>query len=61
MEEKPAWIERLKEEGKLEALETTPPATWYRVIYYVFGYAVLIFGVYLLINGIVYSRYISLH
>jgi cytochrome b subunit of formate dehydrogenase len=61
MEEKPAWIQRLKEEGQLEALEATPPATWYRVIYYVFGYAVLIFGVYLLINGIVYSRYISLH
>jgi hypothetical protein len=61
MEEKPAWIERLKGEGKLEDLETTPPATWYRVIYYVFGYAVLIFGVYLLINGIIYSRHISLH
>ncbi|MBW2539252.1 MAG: cytochrome C [Deltaproteobacteria bacterium] len=61
MEEKPAWIERLKEEGKLEALETTPPATWYRVIYYVFGYAVLISGIYLIINGIIYSRYITLH
>jgi cytochrome b subunit of formate dehydrogenase len=61
MDEKPAWIERLKEEGELEALETAPPATWYRAIYYVFGYAVLIFGVYLLINGIVYSRYINLH
>ncbi len=61
MEEKPAWIERLKEEGELEILETPPPATWYRVVYYVFGYSVLIFGVYLLINGIVYSRYITLH
>ena len=61
MDEKPAWIARLKEEGQLEALETTPPATWYRVVYYVFGYAVLIFGVYLLINGIMYSRYINLH
>lgn len=60
-EEKPAWIARLQEEGKLEALETTSPATWYRVLYYIFGYAVLIFGVYLLINGIIYSRYISLH
>jgi cytochrome b subunit of formate dehydrogenase len=61
MDEKPAWIERLKEEGKLEALETTPPATWYRVIYYFFGYAVLISGIYLIINGIIYSRYITLH
>ncbi len=61
MEEKPAWIERLKEEGKLEILETSPPATWFRVVYYIFGYSVLIFGIYLLINGIVYSRYINLH
>ena len=61
MEEKPAWVERLKEEGKLEILETSPPSTWYRVVYYVFGYSVLIFGIYLLINGIVYSRYITLH
>ena len=61
MEEKPAWIERLKEEGKLEILETSPPATWYRVIYYVFGYSVLISGIYLIINAIIYSRYINLH
>jgi len=61
MEEKPAWIERLKEEGKLETLETSPSSTWYRVVYYIFGYSVLIFGIYLLINGIVYSRYITLH
>lgn len=61
MEEKPAWIDRLKEEGKLEMLETSPPATWYRVVYYIFGYSVLIFGIYLLINGIIYSRYITLH
>jgi cytochrome b subunit of formate dehydrogenase len=58
MEEKPAWIERLQKEGKLEDLQTTPPVTWYRVIYYLFGYAVLLFGIYLLINGIVYSQYI---
>ena len=61
MEEKPAWIDRLKEEGKLEMLETSPPAIWYRVVYYIFGYSVLIFGIYLLINGIIYSRYITLH
>lgn len=61
MKEKPAWVERLKEEGRLELLETSPPATWYRIIYFVFGYTVLILGIYLLINGIVYSRYITLH
>jgi cytochrome b subunit of formate dehydrogenase len=61
MEEKPAWVERLKEEGKLETAAEAAPALWYRVIYFVFGYVVLIFGVYLLINGIINSRYITLH
>lgn len=61
MEEKPAWIERLKNEGKLELAMATPPARWFRVLYYVFGYAALALGVYLLINGIIYSRYIRLH
>jgi len=61
MEEKPAWVERLKEEGKLELAMAKPPARWYRVIHFIFGYTALIFGVYLLINGIAYSRYIRLH
>lgn len=60
-EEKPAWMERLAVEGKFESAKTAPPALWYRVVYYVFGYAVLAAGVYMLINGIVYSQYIRLH
>jgi formate dehydrogenase gamma subunit len=61
MEEKPSWIEHLRADGKLEGSHTSAPALWYRVFYYFFGYAALIAGVYLLINGIVYSRYIALH
>jgi cytochrome b subunit of formate dehydrogenase len=61
VEEKPAWIQRLKDEGKLEVSSAGAPAFWYRVLYYIFGYAVVIFGIYLLINGIIYSRYITLH
>jgi len=61
IEEKPAWVQRLKDGGKLETLQGSPPALWYRVLYFVFGYAVVIFGVYLLINGIIYSRYVALH
>jgi cytochrome b subunit of formate dehydrogenase len=61
LEEKPAWVARLKKEGKLDSDGTSPPALWYRVVYFLFGYAVLGFGVYLLVNGIVYSRYITLH
>ncbi len=61
MHEKPAWVQRLKNEGKLETMEGTSAVPWFRVLYFVFGYAVVIFGVYMLINGIIYSRYIALH
>jgi cytochrome b subunit of formate dehydrogenase len=61
IEEKPAWVQRLKAEGKLTTIQANPPALWYRVLYFVFGYAVVIVGVYLLVNGIIYSRYVALH
>jgi len=61
MEEKPAWVERLREEGRLELVSAKPPAFWFRVLYFIFGYSALSFGVYLLINGIAYSRFIRLH
>ena len=61
MEEKPAWVERLEKEGKLELAEVSAPALWYKVLYFAFGYAALAFGVYLLINGIIYSPYIRVH
>lgn len=61
MEEKPGWIEGLKNEGKLELASADPPAGWYRALYFVFGYAALGFGVYLLVNGIIFSNQIRLH
>jgi len=61
MKEKPAWVERLKEEGKFELSLAKPPALWYRVLYFLFGYTALGFGLYILINGIIYGRYIQLH
>ncbi len=60
-EEKPAWMEQLQNEGKFETAKSKAPSLLYRVIYFIFGYAALGLGVYLLINGIVYSRYITLH
>ncbi|RJP79992.1 MAG: cytochrome C [Desulfobacteraceae bacterium] len=59
--EKPAWAARLNQSDALNHRSINPPARWYRVFYYVFGYAVLGFGIYLLINGIIYSRYIPIH
>ena len=61
LKEKPAWVERLKQEGKLEFMITKPPALWYRVVYFIFGYIALGFGIYMLVNGIIYGRYIQLH
>ena len=61
MEEKPRWVERLRGEGRLEIAMAAQPAPWYRVVYFIFGYAALVFGLYLLINAIVYSPYIRLH
>lgn len=61
LKEKPAWVERLKQEGKLEFMITKPPALWYRVVYFIFGYIALGFGIYILVNGIIYGRYIQLH
>jgi cytochrome b subunit of formate dehydrogenase len=61
MEEKSAWMDRLKQEGKIVQATVNPPAVWYRVVYFAFGYLALGFGIYLLVNGIAYSRYITLH
>jgi cytochrome b subunit of formate dehydrogenase len=60
MEEKPAWVKRMKEEGQLELTAGTAPALWYRVIYFIFGYAALGFGIYLMINMIANSPYSTL-
>lgn len=59
--QKAAWLEQLKKEGQLETIKAKPPPLWYKIIYFIFGYAALGFGVYLLVNGIIYSRYITLH
>ena len=60
-EERPAWLDQLKNEGRFETAKVAPPSLLYKVIYYIFGYSALVFGVYLLINGIMYSPYIKLH
>lgn len=61
MEEKPNWVKRLKQEGKIELAQTKPPATWFRVLYFIFGYAALAWGFYIMIGVIVYSSHARLH
>ncbi|MDH3694290.1 MAG: cytochrome C [Gammaproteobacteria bacterium] len=60
-EEKSDWINRLKRENRLEQLSARAPATLYRVLYFIFGYAVIALGLYLLIAGGYYSQFINIH
>jgi cytochrome b subunit of formate dehydrogenase len=50
--ERPAWIARLEQEGYLQGnlIDSAPEAI--RVLYYVFGFTIIICFVYLLINGL---------
>lgn len=59
-EEKQAWLKRLKDEGRYEEALTTAPATWFRVLYYIFGLSAVAFGFYLFVNAVLNSAYIGL-
>jgi len=61
MEEKPLWIARLQEDGRLEEAVVPAPPRWYRILYFVFGYTALAVGLYLLLNILLYRNYIEWH
>ena len=57
--ERSAWLARLEEAGKLEdALVAEAPAGR-RAVFYVFGYAVILVGTFLLVGGLINSPYIT--
>jgi cytochrome b subunit of formate dehydrogenase len=60
-EEKPLWIARLQEEGRLEEAVVPGPPYWYRVVYFIFGYTALIVGLYLLFTIVIYRNYVEWH
>jgi len=60
-EEKPLWIARLQEEGRLEDVMVPGPPRWFRILYFTFGYTALAVGLYLLVNIIIYRHYIDWH
>ena len=45
----PAWIARLKQEGRLESRLVTPPPVLVRIAYFGFGYAIILLGLFLLV------------
>ncbi len=59
--EKADWIERLSKTGQMQQLKAEPPVTWYRRLYFVFGYAVIASGFYFIGAAIYYSQFIVLH
>jgi cytochrome b subunit of formate dehydrogenase len=61
MREKPAWIARLQEDGRLEQIMVAGPPRWYRVLYFIFGCTALAVGLYLLLIILIYRHYIEWH
>ena len=57
--ERPAWITRLKQNGQLDGALVAEAMPAQRVIYYVFGFAAVAVGLFLLIGALLNVRYIS--
>jgi cytochrome b subunit of formate dehydrogenase len=51
-EEKPAWIQRLKENGAFDQALVANTSGGMHIVYYVFGYAAIFFGLFLLIGAL---------
>ena len=57
--EKPAWIARVEKTGKLENILVVEPGPARRIFFYLFGYAALAFGIFLLLGGLINSMSIT--
>ena len=57
--ERPAWIARLEQSGDLEGTLVTEAMPAQRVVYYVFGFAAVAVGLFLLIGALINMPYIS--
>lgn len=57
--ERPAWIERLEKSDRLQGVLVAEAKPGIRVLFYLFGFTALAFGVFLLIGGLLNSPYIT--
>lgn len=57
--ERPAWIDRLRQGGGLDAALTTESLPAQRMLYYLFGFAAVAAGLFLLIGALVNVPYIT--
>ncbi len=51
--EHPAWYDRLEREGRLEEMTMAEPPVPMRILYFGFGYAMILLGLFLLVYGII--------
>ena len=54
------WVERLEREGKLEAATVPPPPVPLRILYFVFGYSIILLGLFLLVFAIANAALLTL-
>jgi cytochrome b subunit of formate dehydrogenase len=57
--EKPFWVARLAQSGKLQRMIVPESTLARRILFYAFGYTAMMVGVFLLIGGLVNSPYIT--
>jgi cytochrome b subunit of formate dehydrogenase len=58
--EHPDWIARLEKEGRLgEAVVPPPPVPW-RIFYFLFGYSIILLGLFLLVFAIANAALLTL-
>jgi cytochrome b subunit of formate dehydrogenase len=58
-EEKPLWVDRLKKAGYFDERLVAEAGLAQKIVFFIFGYAAVALGVYLLIGGLINSPYIT--
>ncbi len=50
--EHPDWVARLEREGRLDQAVASPPPVPLRILYFLFGYSIILLGLFLLVFAI---------
>ncbi len=57
--ERPEWISRLQASGTLDRMKVAKAGVGFQVLYYLFGYAAVLCGLFLLIGGLTNASFIT--